>query len=1490
MRFKLEKEDASGKDCNSANHYITTAKVRVNSETTVSLPAMSYVIIDEPTDWHFTVFDSRCGTVKVLTSSYQGLQLKLEKVGDDNKLALVTNSGEYYYYYHDGNAINIATIDLIPKSSTNGTHVSVYDYDTHSIKFKPLESSKVLIDLKDIISSRNINLILQDLGNSPDKRLEIRTGDKFFQQSKNRLYQFYRSVEVYNSTGSKVGMLNNVVPIFDHRSNNFKIFPFHEIESLKAQDSYFATEKLGDNYVGCISYENGECKNFYPLNPNSFRDKYDHNLVLYPYYYNLENFGNFLEVDMKVGELIDLETEIELLKRRIEKLEHTGIQGPSGQKGEPGVSNIPGPKGDPGSQGQKGERGWEGKVGQPGHPGPQGYKGFKGEEGPKGDKGDIDFIDWEGPQGLPGIKGERGEPGSDAKPKDVADILLSSEEKRFGQVLFNTSITGLKGKTLGEFIIQDMPKKIAEDENFKKGIRGEKGDQGQAGKDGSPGIDGLPGAKGDKGPQGLKGGKGSPGQAGRDGTPGPKGADGAPGPVGLKGDQGPRGFNGTQGLQGKKGEQGSTGEKGNKGDTGAPGTAGLKGETGPQGVNGTQGEKGVRGPSGNKGEVGLLGMNGMPGIKGDRGETGAPGVVGLPGTKGDKGPQGLVGPRGDVGNKGKIGAPGTAGLKGETGPKGDTGAQGMPGPKGPVGFKGKDGASGPIGVQGPKGDMGEKGNIGVPGMPGLQGPVGPKGIDGIPGMDGAPGPVGPQGDTGDQGIQGFPGEKGLQGIKGDKGMDANPEEVAQKLINNGTIANEILEYRNQDGDLVLEQQIAGRLIYDQNIHAGIATELIDNKVQELADALLGGANDTLVEKLANSTELTKSISEELRKNPGKVQGLKGDQGVAGALGMPGLKGDKGDVGDKGDTGVQGMSGLKGDQGDIAPQGADGAPGTDGALGVSGEKGQAGTKGDKGDSGPVGPKGVDGAPGNNGDKGDTGLPGMPGIKGDQGIQGPQGFNGTRGYKGTPGPQGFNGTQGEKGAQGDKGEIGAPGIPGPQGFNGTQGEKGAQGDKGEIGAPGTDGLKGETGPKGDTGVQGLNGQKGDVGPQGLKGDQGDMGAKGNTGLPGMLGLKGEKGNVGLPGVLGPQGPRGDQGFKGQIGRSGPQGNTGVPGPKGSKGEDGIGAEVANQFLHEITKAKNETLDAKKAAEVAKTASEKSAKEAQDAEGKDTELHAEVVNSTKKAETVSKAAERFAGKALQLQKSTENFYSDTKDIFCKTSPADQVCTARRKKREIEKLNNPPVTSGASRPSSWINVFANTIVGAITGALQPVSSFKPAIGFNNSQPSKAITTQDIDINGTLSLLDVFIRKITGQKYISTAEQPASPSETLGYSSQIAEEFERVLKYAAVKSGISVKNLSFNPVSVQSAIFQHINNGQYSKIPKSLYSFAKGACPNYKQTDKFLAIFKDHMERALGSNEQPSNTKEIVTGSERPRSFMSDVVPPSSLSAINHKAVGYLR
>ncbi|WP_265027059.1 collagen-like domain-containing protein [Wolbachia endosymbiont (group A) of Bombylius major] len=1125
MRFKLEKEDAPGKDCSNAPRYVITTKVRVNNETTLSLPTTSYVIIDEPTYQNFKVFDVRCNTVKVLTSLSQGLQLKLEKVGDDNKLALVTDSDEPYYYYYNGNDTCIDTIDHIPQSSTNGTHVRVYDYDTCSIAFKSLGSSRVLIDPQDVISSKNMSLI----GN----RLDIRIGDNFFKGSENQLYQSYRSVEVYNSTGSKVGMLNNVVPIFDRRSDDFKLFPFHGIKRLNVKNSYFATEKLGNNYVGCISDENSECKNFYGLKPDFVGYNYSHNLDLYPYYYNLENFGNFLEVDMKVGELIDLEERVKRLEDVIEDL-------------------------------QREEK-------------------------------------------IPGPKGEKGEPGP-------------------------------------------------------------------------------------KGPIGSEGKKGEPGKAGKDGTPGPKGADGAPGLVGPKGDRSFPGLIGPPGLQGKKGEQGSTGEKGNKGDTGAPGIDGLKGTTGEKGDKGNTGPKGADGESPTIDRV-------------------ADKVV-----KSDTFIQKVLLKRmideGDLTYTGK-----TLADKVKEKLKQDLQFTGD--------IKGEPGSAGP---------RGEKGEIGFPGVRGLQGQKGDLGPQGFNGT---------QGEKGDQGYEGPPGEKGAQGIQGPKGV-------------NGT------------------QGLPGE----------------------------------------------KSL-----------QGIKGSTGPQGLRGVL-VPGPKGESGTQGPVGRQGDKGLKGEPS------APGRPGLDGQPGIKGEQGL------KGEVGPRGPKG---------DLGELGL------KRSKGNIGPQGPSGTKGEKGISGPQGPIGPEGKKG------ELGKAGPQGPRGW---KGEPGSQGEQGKTGVPGTAGLKGETGP------QGFNGTQGEKGSQGLKGDIG------TPGLQGLIGQKGERGEPGMPGLEGTPGEKGDMG---------------TLGPVGPKGEDGVGAAVADQFLSEINKTKIEIQNARKAAEDAKSASENFAKEAQGAKDEVTKLHDKVVNLTEKAETVSKAAERFAGKALQSQKSTERFYSDTKDIFCKIKPTDPVCPIHRKKREAKSLNNQPVTSGASRSSSWVNVFTNTMIDAAQGAYQFISSsFKPAIGYDSSQPSKAVTTQDVDINGTLLLLDVFIRKITGQKYISTADQPAFSLEELNcYASYITIEFEEVLKYAAVKSGISFKNLSFNPVPVQSAIFEHINKGQYSKIPKILYSSAKEACPNYKQTDKFLAIFKDRMERTLASNEQQRvffNTEKTATDNEQPISSMNNVTSPTSHSAINQNAVGYLR
>ncbi|KLT22217.1 collagen triple helix repeat protein [Wolbachia endosymbiont of Armadillidium vulgare str. wVulC] len=1929
MRFKLEKEDVPQKDCSNVTRYVTTTQIRVNNKTTLSLPSVSYIIIDNNIDRRFQIRDLKHDVTSVLHDLSQGLRLKLERVGNDYKLALVTTSDKPYYYYYDGKDTIIATIDHIPKNYANNAHVYTYNANKCSVNYELLENSKVLIDPKDIISSKNISLILENLKNSSDKRLTIRARNWF---SNELQYRYYKSVHVYDTTIGEVYILNNVIPIFNRKDNNFKLSSFHKTKSLKAQDSYFTAKKLGNNYVGCISDEDGECKGFYDLHPGYFGyehdnspdsytdyyydlnlgysgDEYDNSRGPYPYYYNLENFDNFLEVDVNTKEYIDLEERIKALESDIKRLEHAGVQGPPGQKGEEGLLGIPGLPGKAGLDGSKGERGekglpgitgnrgvvgptglpgqkgekglfgvpgipgqkgepgmsgeasFDGSKGEPGErgergfPGPPGYKGEQGFSGSPGQKGGRGLPGTPGKDGIMGYLGERGQPGpqgqSGAKgdrgnegPKgssgakgpegkkgekgytpsttEIATELVTSKKAELGKAVLEAKDDQGKKILINDQALQEgVAEELRKNPGKIQGPKGNKGDTGASGAHGSKGdkgIQGPPGFKGERGEQGLRGFSGEKGDRGFLGSQGQKGELGLIGFPGERGEQGLRGFPGPPGYKGelglpgrpgKGGMMGYPGKRGRSGLLGLPGSRGQKGEPGfiglpgPQGQSGAKGDRGNEGPKGSNGPTGAKGPEGKKGEKGytpstteiatelvtskkaelgnvvlntkdSNGENLATQVAGkinldpqefmnkvdeakltegvvhklsqkeakeiakhivnaitsdvtqqnnpdpmvfkkyekfaeklaellvdrssmnkeeantlvgdkvsewglakylllhsglgeqakalhmveqkidkeklakylleytqLKGnvsaaktivenivhnffnTKVDELGKAVLEAKDDQGKKilindqalqegvaeelrknpGKVQGPqgntGVSGPKGNMGDQGPRGLQGLPGVQGQKGEPGIDGLKGDQGIQGFKGSMGNKGNTGAPGQAGKDGTPGPKGADGAPGM---PGPQGPVGSKGVDGAPGTPGAPGTKGDRGDSGVNASPEEVVQKLINGGTIANQVLEYRNQDGDLVLEQQIAGRIIDDQDIHTGIAIALADNKIQELADVLL---SDTLVEKLANNTELTQSISEELRKNPGEVQGPKGEdglpgitglrgfngtQGLPGSKGEPGTDGLKGDIGPVGLTGLPGMDGTKGtkgEQGNIGPKGADGAigikgdmgekgdtgtdglPGTDGLkgdtgpvgltglpgvqgpvgpkgadgvqgisgpkgdkgnIGLQGPKGQAGRsglKGSKGDTGSTGPKGEDGLPGITGLRGFNGTQGLPGSKGEPGTDGLKGdigpvgltglpgMNGTKGTKGEQGnigPQGADGAIGIKGDMGEKGDTGTDGLPGAQGLpgskgepgmNGTKGTKGEQGNIGPKGADGAIGIKGDMGEKGDTGTDGLpgtqglpgskgepgmdgtkgtKGEQGNIGPQGADGAigiKGDMGEKGDigtdglkgdigpVGLAGLPGMDGTKGTKGEQGNIGPQGPKGRAGRSGLKGSKGDTGSIGMPGPKG---EDGIGADVVHQFLREINQTRTETLDAKNAVEVAKNASERSATE---------------------TKVFKEEADSFAMDARQSAETAEALHSKVKDMFCRTEPMDQICIAPRGKREI---SNPSVKNGAGRPISWINVFANTIVDTAKNASQFIfSSFKPAIDYSNFQSTKAMITQSADIDGTLLLLDVLIRKITGQKYISTTDQSVSPLEALGYALNITGEFEKVLKHAAVKSGISFKNLSFNPVSVQSAIVKQIRSGNFSKIPGILCSFAEEACPNCKQADKFLVTFKDGIKKTLESNKQQkegSYTEKTATDTKLPRSFMSYVTPPNSLSTINQTTAGYLR
>uniref|UniRef100_A0AAU7YKD6 Ankyrin repeat domain-containing protein n=1 Tax=Wolbachia endosymbiont of Oeneis ivallda TaxID=3171168 RepID=A0AAU7YKD6_9RICK len=174
--------------------------------------------------------------------------------------------------------------------------------------------------------------------------------------------------------------------------------------------------------------------------------------------------------------------------------------------------------------------------------------------------------------------------------------------------------------------------------------------------------------------------------------------------------------------------------------------------------------------------------------------------------------------------------------------------------------------------------------------------------------------------------------------------------------------------------------------------------------------------------------------------------------------------------------------------------------------------------------------------------------------------------------------------------------------------------------------------------------------------------------------------------------------------------------------------------------------------------------------------------------------------------------------------------------------------VTSGTSKPSSFINIFSYTTVDTIKGIFQFVSSpFKAAISM---EPSKAITVQGIDNNGVLLLLDVFIRKITGQKYIYTVVQSISPLEAQGYALNIIEEFEKVVEQAALKSGISMHRLNIDCVEMQKEVTAKITGGKFNEISGFLNSYVEQACHDRetgklspKKFNKFMVVFNKELD-----------------------------------------------
>ncbi|WP_264337014.1 MULTISPECIES: ankyrin repeat domain-containing protein [unclassified Wolbachia] len=172
----------------------------------------------------------------------------------------------------------------------------------------------------------------------------------------------------------------------------------------------------------------------------------------------------------------------------------------------------------------------------------------------------------------------------------------------------------------------------------------------------------------------------------------------------------------------------------------------------------------------------------------------------------------------------------------------------------------------------------------------------------------------------------------------------------------------------------------------------------------------------------------------------------------------------------------------------------------------------------------------------------------------------------------------------------------------------------------------------------------------------------------------------------------------------------------------------------------------------------------------------------------------------------------------------------------------------SSGTRTSSWINGLFGWVKSSVGGLLNP-------------KPEKISSTKDsisqidapMDVNGTIMLLDVLVRKVTGQKYISTVDQPISSLKAQGYALNITKGFEKVVEQAGLKSGVLMHRLNIDFVEIQKEVTGKIMSGKFNEISRILKLYIKKACLGEeagklspKKFDKFMVQFNSRLNVVL--------------------------------------------
>ncbi|WP_353282457.1 ankyrin repeat domain-containing protein [Wolbachia endosymbiont (group A) of Myopa testacea] len=220
-------------------------------------------------------------------------------------------------------------------------------------------------------------------------------------------------------------------------------------------------------------------------------------------------------------------------------------------------------------------------------------------------------------------------------------------------------------------------------------------------------------------------------------------------------------------------------------------------------------------------------------------------------------------------------------------------------------------------------------------------------------------------------------------------------------------------------------------------------------------------------------------------------------------------------------------------------------------------------------------------------------------------------------------------------------------------------------------------------------------------------------------------------------------------------------------------------------------------------------------------------------------------------------------------------------RKPLAMDLSNQPEVAaSSGTRPSSWINDLFGWVKSSIGGLLGSRAAL-PEKTFTQSSISQI--SAPIDVNGTIMFIDVLVRKVTGQKYISTVGQSISPLEAQGYALNITKGFEKVVEQAGLKSGLSMHRLNTDYMGMQKEITRKVMSGKFNEISGILKSYVEKACPGEeagklspKKFEKFIAQFNkgllnQSIEQILHNRDGRLEVDDAKQMSLEPQSYLSN-------------------